>query len=371
LSIKNIGNICVIGSGVIGLSCADLLLKLGYNVTLYTAQDPRSAPLTPEFASLFPAASIIPHSVSSNKLSQIFLDSKDCFEALYKAHFPGISKNLHFELFSEECSLPGYVSMMDKFQAWEDLEQTFYPRHPEVDVVHGWKFECFFADWSLYFDALLNEVLSQEADLVIKKISPEEVSKLPFEYIINCAGMGVVSLFEETENLIYRGHLIQIPGAPMLRSPDGKTVSYNFTPGANIYQTKDGNLQDVYCYPRHDGWVFGGSRQQGKLDENGNWNGDSHLPPTEIINGIEVPVQILKLNHEIIEHSFGVGADKFPTRKAKLGYRYVRNNENGLRIEVEEFGNKLIIHNYGHGGSGVALSWGSALKVIRLLDKLH
>jgi hypothetical protein len=49
----------------------------------------------------------------------------------------------------------------------------------------------------------------------------------------------------------------------------------------------------------------------------------------------------------------------------------VRNNENGLRIEVEEFGNKLITHNYGHGGSGVALSWGSALKVIRLLDKLH
>ena len=32
----------------------------------------------------------------------------------------------------------------------------------------------------------------------------------------------------------------------------------------------------------------------------------------------------------------------------------------GPRIEVEAFGDKRLVHNYGHGGSGWSLSWGSA-----------
>ena len=32
----------------------------------------------------------------------------------------------------------------------------------------------------------------------------------------------------------------------------------------------------------------------------------------------------------------------------------------GFRVEVERLGEKVIIHNYGHGGCGVTLSWGTA-----------
>lgn len=32
----------------------------------------------------------------------------------------------------------------------------------------------------------------------------------------------------------------------------------------------------------------------------------------------------------------------------------------GFRVEPEMLGDKLLIHNYGHGGGGVSLSWGSA-----------
>ena len=39
----------------------------------------------------------------------------------------------------------------------------------------------------------------------------------------------------------------------------------------------------------------------------------------------------------------------------------------GIRIEREHVAGKTIIHNYGHGGAGVTLSWGSAAEVVRLL----
>ena len=32
----------------------------------------------------------------------------------------------------------------------------------------------------------------------------------------------------------------------------------------------------------------------------------------------------------------------------------------GPRIEAEQIGDTLVVHNYGHGGSGWSLSWGSA-----------
>lgn len=38
----------------------------------------------------------------------------------------------------------------------------------------------------------------------------------------------------------------------------------------------------------------------------------------------------------------------------------------GPRIEVERIGRRQVVHNYGHGGSGWSLSWGSAELAVRL-----
>jgi NADPH-dependent 2,4-dienoyl-CoA reductase/sulfur reductase-like enzyme len=37
----------------------------------------------------------------------------------------------------------------------------------------------------------------------------------------------------------------------------------------------------------------------------------------------------------------------------------------GPRMDVERVGEKVVVHNYGHGGSGWSLSWGSADAVVR------
>ena len=43
----------------------------------------------------------------------------------------------------------------------------------------------------------------------------------------------------------------------------------------------------------------------------------------------------------------------------------------GVRIERETVGNKTVIHNYGHGGAGYTLSWGSAHAAVDLLPRGH
>ena len=37
----------------------------------------------------------------------------------------------------------------------------------------------------------------------------------------------------------------------------------------------------------------------------------------------------------------------------------------GFRIESERFDDKVVVHNYGHGGGGITLSWGSSALAVR------
>lgn len=53
--------------------------------------------------------------------------------------------------------------------------------------------------------------------------------------------------------------------------------------------------------------------------------------------------------------------------KETVGLRPYRKN--GFRVETETRGSKVIVHNYGHGGSGWSLSWGCADLVRQELTK--
>lgn len=50
-----------------------------------------------------------------------------------------------------------------------------------------------------------------------------------------------------------------------------------------------------------------------------------------------------------------------------VGLRPYRRS--GFRVEREMFGEKTIVHNYGHGGGGVSLSWGSAQLAVEQLAR--
>ncbi|MDR9418168.1 FAD-dependent oxidoreductase [Gracilimonas sp.] len=365
---KHSKNVFVIGCGVSGLSCALLLHNKGWNVTIITKEHPEQVSKNPEFASLIPAASIIPHTLSSDISEELFAGSKAYFKKLHEQGFPGVKIDEHYELFGHYRDVPHYATQMDHFESFSTFKKGFYPHHPDIEILTGWKFDCYFADWSQYFPALLEEVKKSGIDIIVQKLNRDDLTALPSEIIVNCTEIGAIELFNDPHAIIYRGHILKIPGAPTLTNPEGKRVSYNFSPGGDIFQSESGFQQDVYCYSRSDGWVWGGSRQRGILSDSGSWDIEDNKGETHSIDGHDVPVEISQLNKEIIEHSFGINTAEFEPVSTKMGYRYVRKNQNGLRLEKEKLGDKLIIHNYGHGGAGVTLSWGCAEKMVEMLN---
>ena len=361
-------NICVLGAGVSGLSTASFLSDSGYPVHIITKDDPRIATLHPEFSSLFPAASIIPHTVNSNKLRDLFRLSKDRFGKLHDKQFPGVTINRHYELYSHPRSVPAYAKTMDHFEVFDDFKHEFHPDHPEYSAVAGWRYSAYFADWPLYFSALIRNTLEKIEGFEIKTLSPDDIRELPYDIIINCTEIGSLNLFEDSsEQILHRGHLLNLPGIPAIRDPQGKVVSYNFSPGKEVYRSKNGIEQDVYCYSRQDGLVLGGSRQKGTLDSHGKWVGEESQDPVIAVDNLKLPAQILELHSAILNHSFECKLPPKSKMRSKVGYRFTRSHENGLRLETEETGDKLVIHNYGHGGAGVTLSWGCAHRVTELL----
>ncbi|OBG35147.1 amino acid oxidase [Mycobacterium sp. E3198] len=46
----------------------------------------------------------------------------------------------------------------------------------------------------------------------------------------------------------------------------------------------------------------------------------------------------------------------------------LRPDRPAVRLEAEQLGRARCVHNYGHGGNGVTLSWGCARDVLRLVD---
>lgn len=364
--------ICVLGAGVSGLSTAYLLLEQGYQVYMISRDDPEKDSSRPDFSSLFPAASVIPHGIHTGQLIELFRISKSYFEDLLKKGFPGISITQHFELFSYSKEVPEYAGEMNQFEVLDEFKNKFYPDHSKFKAISGWKFPTYLADWPIYFPHLISTVLEKVSGFEVRNLNQGDLSSLPYDVIINCTEIGSIDLFNDTSpGLIHRGHLITIPDAPPLLNDDGQAVSYNFSPGRQAYQSETGNPQDVYCYSRQHDIVLGGSRQQGTIDRNVTWTGENNQEPITTVDGLDLPSQILELHEEILRHSFDYKLPSVTKMRSKVGYRFTRSENNGLRLETGEIADKLVIHNYGHGGAGVTLSWGCAQKVVDLLQSAN
>ncbi|HMH44351.1 MAG TPA: FAD-dependent oxidoreductase [Pyrinomonadaceae bacterium] len=75
--------------------------------------------------------------------------------------------------------------------------------------------------------------------------------------------------------------------------------------------------------------------------------------------------RVLSLNYE--RHFAAVKVSRDRVIREVVGLRPYRAE--GFVVDAERVGNKLIVHNYGHGGAGMTLSWGTASLAVDLLSE--
>ena len=198
-------------------------------------------------------------------------------------------------------------------------------------------------------------------------LTREGFLSLPADVLVNCAGLRGPDLVDDPRPMrAFVGHQIIARGLPLVRDPDGEPFAYSYTAGEATPPEQTGL---AYAYPRMDCLVLGGSRIPADVEPGEPWDGEID-GPTETIDGVEVPARLVDLNADLLSGYAGVDLHDADLT-ARYGYRPVRDPDGeGVRLELEELDGRPLVHDYGHGGAGVTLSWGSAARVTSLVREV-
>lgn len=406
--------IAVIGGGVVGITTAALLQANGYPTLLYALARPDDfggrAPAA--FASLHAAASVLPHSVTSPHSTRWVAVSQEFFQALALRAESGVRVQRHYEIFEgEDLIPPAYHSAVPEFEMLTepDLKMRQAPARPGAAAVSGWCYSAFFCEAATYLRFLYRfyQAIGGEVASAAELPQPPSLSNYlarDHEIYVVCAGYASGGLLEDAigsgryadrplEGVFepvadpfgvkfIRGHYLSLDVRATLHDRDARPFSYNYTPTSEIYPTSGGSAGDVYCYPRTIGWLLGGSRQVGRVDERGEWSGETSACEEIAFEGAEgtvlVPAPIFDLNRDLLastgtDIALGRLRQATPSRiRAGIGFRFVRDNDHdNVRVGISRVvgdDEKIVATNYGHGGAGYTLSWGSALDVLAAID---
>lgn len=408
--------IAVIGGGVIGVTTASLLQANGHPTVLYPLARPadfgHASP--PSFASLHAAASILPHSVTSQHATRWTFASQQYFDALTFGAWSGVRRQRHYEIFeTDSAAAPAYHSTLPDFERLTEnaLRERGAPVRPGAEAASGWCFSAFFAEARPYLHFLYDFYQNIGGVVASARQLPTPSTLAGYfarghTICVVCAGLASQGLLAELiaaaeysdrpregefEPLadrfgarLIRGHYLLLDIREPLCDGEGRMFSYSYTPTSEIYPTVNGAPGDVYCYPRSIGWLLGGSRQVGRIDRDDAWVGEACVGEaigfSDSHRTVTVPAPIYQLNRDLLRsidgNSFDIAALAHvvpPRISAGVGLRFVRDNDDDhVRVGVSRVMGRregLVLHNYGHGGAGYTLSWGCALDVLASVDR--
>lgn len=308
------GHCLIVGAGVSGLSSGIRLLEDGWDVTLW------SSDFSPNTTSDIAAALWYPFLSAPVERTDVWgSNTYNVLKQLARKKDTGVSMTQTYEYFRSSQPDPSWKDVVDNFERSNENLPTEY--------VESFSFISPIIEMPIYLDWLMRKYEASGGKLEKKTISSFDVIKSPFDIIINCTGLNSGELLEDEEVYPVRGQIIRVK-APL-------TEMY-----------LDQQIETLaYIVPRSEDVVLGGVAQQGS------WSLEQNTKDHDfILNKCASIIPELK-DAEIIEDLVGL-----------------RPGRTEVRLEKEERDGADLIHNYGHGGSGVTLSWGCADEVVELAN---
>ncbi len=225
------------------------------------------------------------------------------------------------EYLRQVVDLPTWGS---KIAAFRVLESDEIPS----GYVFGWEFRAPVIEMPLYMPWLKSKAERMGCTFRQDKIG--DLSEVPGDVIVNCVGLGARELCDDGEVIPARGQILFIEQDP----------------GVGHFDQQPETL--TYTIPRSDVTVLGGTAQVG------DW-GLEHRPEDDdlILSKVE---------------ALWPDLDRSKIIGGNVGLRPSRSE---IRLELEDIEGRLVVHNYGHGGAGVTLSWGCAEEVVSLVEGIQ
>ncbi|WP_250001083.1 FAD-dependent oxidoreductase [Actinoplanes sp. M2I2] len=309
-------DIIVIGAGVSGLTTAICLAEAGAGVTVWTAEP------TTETTSMAAGAMWGPYLVQP-------LDRVDAWSTHTLAVLRDLANDVRtgvrlvsgIEASRGAVEAPAWGGQLDGFRMCE-------PHELPANFSTEWRYTAPLVEMPIYLEYLRRRLTGSGGVIQRRRVSALAEATREVGIVVNCAGMGARDLVDDRKIVPVRGQLVVMKN-----------------PGLHEFFSEDtGASPDLtHWYPYGDTVVLGGTAQPDV------WNrGPDPAVAMAIIRRC-AEIEPRFDDAEVLAHRVGLR----PTRDP-------------VRVEEESTTGARIIHNYGHGGAGVTLSWGCAADVAEL-----
>ena len=313
------------GCGVSGLTCGVRLLEAGHRVHVWAEK------LPPDTTSNVAAAVWYPYKAYPEDLvlgwgARAF----QVFQELAGQPESGVVMRDAIELLPAQSPDPWWAPAVPNF------------RHATADELlgryaDGYAFDAPVIDMSVYLDYLMRRFKDAGGVIERRRVGGLDEAFAGCSLVVNCAGLGARELLGDSELVPSRGQVIRVHATRYWRSVLDHVILDDSDP-ENV----------TYIVPRIHDIVLGGTAIEGE---------ESTDPDEATTDAILARCAALVPELSSLDRAdiLSVAVGLRPTRPA-------------IRLEREQVTpERAVIHNYGHGGAGVTLSWGCADEVVRLV----
>lgn len=327
--------VIVVGAGVIGLSTAVVIKQRCPNVAVEIVADQFSPHTTSDGSGGFWE----PFAVGDTDLDLIREVSKDTFIHLkhlaYSAHAAksGASALSGYGLWTTVVEKPEFFhDIVDGYRALTSEELAQFPR-----AKSGFFFTTMQVDVATYLPWLMTKFKSMGGKVRCAKLKSLDELYGQCDIVVNCCGIGARDLLNDTEITPIRGQTIRV------RAP---WVKHFYM----LNETGDGAVPVSYCLPGTKSICVGGTADKG------DWSTVAKDDTRDKIWKAATDLLPMLKDAEMIKSWAGL-----------------RPGRSALRLEKEYLptskGLIKVIHNYGHGGAGVTLHWGCAVRSSQMVSE--